>query len=366
MKLLSQLRAFFSVARWLNRRYTGIVIDRFRDDRSKVAILRRDLIQLGVRESQISYLLDDKISLPSQIFNLLSAAAVTLRKVCQKRNGSVSNNSELVVELLAALIGSRITDDSVYIVISDLSQFRLGAWRGFLSFNQKIVWYQHALDMIDVPLFAPKIHGAILRNKAGEKFLCDTSFYAIPKDFPQVWLPQISLRKVGQFNPNSFRIGFGLGAWFEGSDQQLSLINLLTRNYGLGKSAVVSFHPRTPGAVRLKALSIKEVSLSGVESLKECVDVVFCGNTQLQIDLIISGISVVHIKGLDELGYDKMRYVKRGLIFGIEDGVEFKSDKLFEFYSEPGWARRFDSLVSQPEIKDRASQRELLEILGVE
>ncbi|MBB3985155.1 hypothetical protein GGQ68_001484 [Sagittula marina] len=78
-------------------------------------------------------------------------------------------------------------------------------------------------------------------------------------------------------------------------------------------------------------------------------DVVICGNTAAQIEILKAGTPVIHSAGLDPHGFDLYGYAARGISFGLEHWSEGDVLKdLTRFYRADGWNQRLLTEIGGP------------------
>lgn len=123
-------------------------------------------------------------------------------------------------------------------------------------------------------------------------------------------------------------------------------------------------HPRieTFDAERVPGWDVRHRSQSLEDFARSC-DVVICGNTAAQIEILMAGTPVIHIAGLDPYGFDLYGYVARGISFGgeiLQDGAVV--DAIRTFYGRPGWRERLQSEVA-PLSSDSPHLRDFMQAL---
>jgi len=120
---------------------------------------------------------------------------------------------------------------------------------------------------------------------------------------------------------------------------------------GIFPKAVVALrlHPRISqfDASRVAGWDVRQQG-EGLEAFARSCDAVICGNTAAQIEILLAGVPVIHLAGLDPHGFDLYGYVARGISYGFtlppQDPVE---DVLGAFYRAPCWPARLRTEVSE-------------------
>lgn len=80
----------------------------------------------------------------------------------------------------------------------------------------------------------------------------------------------------------------------------------------------------------------------------DACDIVLCGNSAVQIEMLLLGVLVIHIPGLDDHGFDLYRYVAEGVTYGTTDLDRHSVDAAIQFYAAAEWPDRLLQHVSPP------------------
>ena len=88
------------------------------------------------------------------------------------------------------------------------------------------------------------------------------------------------------------------------------------------------------------------------------IDLAVAGNSASQLRLLIEGVPVLHLGGLDPLEYDLYGYVQFGLLPGADCVSRVSLEAIHEFYDSPGYfeqLRRRVGFVRDCQVADLSS-----------
>jgi hypothetical protein len=127
------------------------------------------------------------------------------------------------------------------------------------------------------------------------------------------------------------RVGIAVNGAFTGSQAELKQL-LLIKEQLKAQSLTMRLHPTHERKSGFPAwLTISSPHLT-VKQFSESVDIVFVGNSAVQLKILASGTPVCHVPGLDIDGFDRYEYVASGIVYGINDLRDFSPRALREFY----------------------------------
>ncbi|NVO26953.1 hypothetical protein HJ526_05950 [Donghicola sp. C2-DW-16] len=109
-------------------------------------------------------------------------------------------------------------------------------------------------------------------------------------------------------------------------------------------------HPRIEKFDTSKLPDIVSLRPHG-ESLNDfanACDIVLCGSSSVQVELLALGCPVIHVAGLDSQPYDYLGLCAGGIAFGLEKIELFDLDAVKAFYSQPNWQTRLLSTLEPP------------------
>ena len=100
----------------------------------------------------------------------------------------------------------------------------------------------------------------------------------------------------------------------------------------------------------------------------ESADIVLAGNSSVLVEAVTAGRPGGYVPGIDHGPPDLHEFVARGLIYPIEDGLNFDPDAMLRFYRRPDWPTvlRLFANVDEDEASVASRLREaLLEVARV-
>ncbi|MEY8882728.1 hypothetical protein [Donghicola sp. XS_ASV15] len=90
-----------------------------------------------------------------------------------------------------------------------------------------------------------------------------------------------------------------------------------------------------------------------LEAFCQDCDIVLCGNSSVQIEMLLLGVLVIHIPGLDQHAFDLYKYVADGVTYGTETLSSRSVADAVAFYAREGWSDRLIAHVAAPDISRR-------------
>jgi hypothetical protein len=91
-------------------------------------------------------------------------------------------------------------------------------------------------------------------------------------------------------------------------------------------------------------------------------DVVLAGNSSVLVDAVTAGRPAGYVSGIDHGPTDLHEFVARGLIYPIEDSLDFDPDAMLRFYRQPDWPTvlRLFANMDEDEAAVAAQAREVM------
>ena len=332
----------------INDKIFGIAIDQYEKDRGKLKDAVDMLIKGGYKKSQISYIFSPSIT----TYVWLKRTLTRLPKIFYWvviYGAKVRDGYEIFTVLLSNMVKDVIIDkDVALLVVSDVSPNRYAFWIAFESCRKKIIWLQHSFDLRPVPGVMFKVDYALLKSNAGMDFItknlesgasvkyyCDTNAYKTTN----ISIPQ----RVNT-------VGIGVNAWFDPKGEVLSKIKSIIDVMGM-HSVNLLLHPRTTKVIveKCKKNHIFNLIDNNEDFFRES-DLIIVGNSQLQIDVLMSGKPVIHTGGIDFEDYDRMEYCRMGIVWGSDKLKPIDLEDLSKFYSSSLFSDKFSSFLSNQKL----------------
>ena len=153
------------------------------------------------------------------------------------------------------------------------------------------------------------------------------------------------------------RFGIALNNYFDQDD----VLDLLRRIRGRfpGAEIVVRRHPRSQTPLRTHPDGVTDAPAGQpLADFAAACDVVFVGNSAVQIGLLLAGAAVVHVGNLDQVKFDFYRYVSAGIVYGMPTFRDMAVDDINRFYADPDWRRRFLAKLAFGDVAESDVQPE--------
>jgi hypothetical protein len=95
-------------------------------------------------------------------------------------------------------------------------------------------------------------------------------------------------------------------------------------------------------------------------------DIVLAGNSSVLVDAVTAGRPAGYVSGIDHGPTDLHEFVARGLIYPLEEGLNFDPDAMLRFYRQPDWPTvlRLFANVDEGEAAVAAQVREVMHALS--
>lgn len=212
------------------------------------------------------------------------------------------------------------------LIISDLSE-RLAV----LSLAAELegrrgVWWQDDLHHTSPPLFKME-YGCFLNERAMQSSL-DSRRISCAFQRP------LSQAKPIRRLKSSPIVGVAVNGIFRFSELELKILQDI-KNQLCCKTLHLRLHPRSKLLANESPKPWIHIADrdEALESFAERIDLAVVGNSASQLRLIILGVPVIHIGGLDNLGYDVYQYVAAGILPGTPSTHDLSLQKIQEFYA---------------------------------
>jgi hypothetical protein len=281
-----------------------------------------ELLDAGIDSGQISRFGDQPPSFRSRISALFTVLRSFTTGYSLYKSGHTFKYFEILL-LYTALCKWLLKREqaSAWIIIGDLSPTLIGLAAACKHSGQHVVYWQYSLlDFKHLPVEADF---AVILNNTG------IQLSKIRSDKPYYW------RDIGNFTAveteNIHRGPVGLllnvhaheGAWK----------TIIEFQKAIDLPCVVRFHPNSKLAVPElpQAITISDRS-EPLELFAEKISLAVCGNTQAQAKLIMLGVPVVQLYGLDLLYFDFHGYIEKNIVPGIRKPDHFDMDPIISFY----------------------------------
>lgn len=222
---------------------------------------------------------------------------------------------------LSHFIASNYSKVANWVIIGDLSPFLIVLSAACKRNQHKVIYWQYSLlDFKPLPVHADK---AVILNDSGK----DLS--RIKKGHPFYW------RRLDEFQDLKLAkmTGGPIGILLNVHAHEASIAVIQELHQKLGLPFLVRLHPNSTLSLSgLPSDISKADSKQSLEEFAEGISLGICGNTQAQAKLLMLGVPVVQIKGLDVLEYDFHNYIKNYVVKGYKSPNEFEFDEVATFY----------------------------------
>ena len=224
------------------------------------------------------------------------------------------------------------------IIISDVSPDLHMLWSAASVAGCGALWWQddyHHIESLPYPVSL----AAVLNQGGYEAVL-----YSCPSAVI-VRRPSIPLKPIRPI-PEYPRVGIATNTLFVASQEQRDLLAQIRQ--GLGVAVLyIRLHPNSKlGSVDFSDPSISIASFDeSLEQFASKIDIAIVGNSAVQLRLVCEGLPVLHISGLDPLGFDLYGYCQRGITYGDRTlGNNILSD-ITNFFNDPELQVRLSDYV---------------------
>jgi hypothetical protein len=256
---------------------------------------------------------------------------------CRKSNYLDSQDISAVFGYAAYRSFFKKNKTIVPVVISDISP-NLAIIAAAAEEAQGIFWWQDDYHYNTLPSF--KLAGASVLTDAAIRMVFDSNSKASVdlrgdgSTYHQIRLPMANTQKVA----------VAVNGFFSGCSEQLAALDSLRSFFGL-ESIFLRLHPTAlftedfPGWINVTSPNEQ------IQDFAQKYDLIFVGNSAIQLRLVISGGAVCHIKGLDPQEYDLYGYVTKGVVYGISRIANFSWGDLRGVYTDPDYYNKLSHVV---------------------
>ena len=223
---------------------------------------------------------------------------------------------------------------SIWVIIGDLSPDLISLAAACKYAGHSVIYWQYSL--LDFKHLSVDADVAIILNNAGielSKISSDKDFY---------WRDIDTVETIDTDNISKGPVGILLNV--HAHEKVWERIFSIQNKIGL--PCEVRFHPNSTLAIPElpEEITIADKSES-LESFADRISLAVCGNTQAQAKLMMMGVPVVQLEGLDQLYFDFHGYVQRDIVPGIRHPEEFNMSELVEFYHSEKYKLGLNNLI---------------------
>lgn len=200
------------------------------------------------------------------------------------------------------------------IIISDVSPDLHMLWSAASVAGCGALWWQddyHHIESLPYPVAA----AAVLNQGGYEAVL-----YSCPSAVI-VRRPSITLKPIRPI-PDYPRVGIATNNLFVASKEQLDFLKEIRQALGVDM-LYIRLHPNSklvPLDILAQWITIASFDES-LELFASKIDIAIVGNSAVQLKLVCEGLPVLHISGLDPLGFDLYGYCKMGITYGVQKNL---------------------------------------------
>jgi hypothetical protein len=185
-----------------------------------------------------------------------------------------------------------------------------------------VFWWQDDIHHRQEPTYKLG-DAALLSSELYEKFSKKKNFLLFKRSIGNI-------KKI-KFPHNIKNIGIAVNATFIGSNAQIFQIEKIKKNTGV-ININLRLHPTSEKKFFLPSWLIISDKFESIEKFSDRNDLIFVGNSAIQLKILKEGVLVFHVSDLDIEGYDLYGYVKKGIVFGSEIIDSDSINKLIDFY----------------------------------
>lgn len=324
-------------------------------DASKNGIAMRELTSAGVPRDLIIIENPQTLSLFAKTIRILfrlTIALIILKKISKRSKKLDFVDYRIILAREMCRIAFRFRPLLSPLIISDVSPTLNILWSASSSEGNRAVWWQD-----DFHHFKPlpyDIRGAALLNLPGlncVKKRSNVATAAVRVNKKPMRVQRITQRPI---------VGIAVNNWFTASTDQINQLISIQE-----KLKTNSLHLRLHPNTTLKKSDLERPGLKlcdqneSMANFAARIDICIVGNSASQIWLLKNGVPVVHMPGLDTLGFDRYRYVSSGLVFGCEDTQHLMIDWINDFYEKKS---NFQNLVDYTSLDGNSGDISLYDL----
>ncbi len=229
------------------------------------------------------------------------------------------------------------------VIISDSSPVRLMLGAAAAISGNQAVWWQDDYHFTSPPAFT--VHSAAILNEMGGE--------GVRRRSPGVHLyvrPGSGLSPARTISAQP-EVGVAVNDLFTGSMQEIDLLHCIQQSLRV-RTLHLRLHPNSD--LTSEKLSRPWLAVARREEPLEefaCrMAAVIVGNSAAQVPILTLGTPVIHVSGLDPLGFDMYGYVGKGVVFGtnpLQPDILMRMDA---FYSSGEYLRELSAVVTTSNI----------------
>ena len=316
----------------------------------KYVEVEEELIEAGIKPGQISIIGEQPASIWTKLLTLFLIASRFNVIVSLFRVEHAFKYFEIL--FLYSVLCKRLQkkeQNSRWIIVGDLTSSLIGLSAACKQAGQTVVYWQYSfLDFKHMPVHADT---AIILNNTGielSKVLADNGYY---------WRNIGTIKEVQTEHLSEGPVGVLLNVLAH--EKAWDTIVELQKNIGL--PFIVRFHPNSKLVVPKlpKEITISDKNES-LDSFAERISLAVCGNTQAQAKLIMMGVPVLQLEGLDLLEFDFHGYIERNIVPGIRKPDQYNPDQIVSFYNSEKYKTGLFNLIG-PTGENRKPGLEIFE-----
>jgi hypothetical protein len=227
------------------------------------------------------------------------------------------------------------------VIISDTTPSMYAMWAAAEHVGARVVWWQDDYHHRGPLKFAASA-GAVL-NRGGYNALANRCSKTVAFARPGKNLK--GLRMV----PERPRVGVATNALYSAAEHEIELLDRIRCSLQVDE-LVIRLHPRVSGAnlVESREWLIIAPEAESLEAFSQRIDLVFVGNSASQLKFLCEGVPVVHVAGLDELGFDFYGYCQQRICFGLRSLDELQVHMINHFYNQSKDQSLLSGIIEMP------------------
>ena len=312
---------------------------------TKSAIMRDALVAAGVDSKAIWLLRQPKAQ--EAVRRLLRVVLRLPRAVCVflnvRRKRSLDRRIQLSIVALDAFTRWLRRHSHVRVLVnSDVGPAQALLAVGAARAGNDSVWWQDDYHHATVPSLG-FTHGVVLNEagRVGFEKQCARGLVYGRQEAPS----HIGVRSISD---DVKVMGVVVNNLFRGTTDELERIRDAMMCFG-AEVAHLRLHPNSRVSIASLAVSWLVIAprSESLEVFAGRLPVVLTGNTAAQLRVLAGGTPVVHVAGLDRLGYDTYGYVARSIVFGEPRLQPSPVQRVNAFYGCPAHQRRLEGAVEQ-------------------
>jgi len=319
---------------------------------SKSGDVFNELISGGTQRSDIWFPSQKKVHILVKIYRILRRSSLLIYTLFRIK----CRCSRLDMIDAYIIIGRQVNRRLLFnnpevkpLIISDVSPDLHMLWSAAAAEGNRAIWWQddyHHYTYFPYPASLAVVLNelALLNIRRKNKRV---------EVFTRIQTPVQQIRQI----PDKPLVGVATNGFFFATKKQMDLLKNLKDSLGVDV-LYLRLHPNSKLTQECFNRSWISVATKD-ESLEEyarCVDLVFVGNSAVQLRLVCYGVPVVHISGLDDYEYDLYGYCEMGVVYGCDDHKKVEKLNVNSYYASPLVNQKLVSYVSVVDTKTRGLQ----------